>query len=797
MNHILIVEAYEGFIEYLSDELDERKSMQGLGLPVEEIAERLDCRITVLCWDSWYRYELKETRATTPATRPVLQPDFGNQSTVFTSSRVRRVPIPTIDPVYRTPFAKDGLSPRSYGLINDSGLFFFASYCLEKELRSFYRKEPFQAAIFPLWGGLGYVSQMARATGVPSAIDVPYAVVATDKSVNRQMANQEGVWTRHAAIRRQMEDVSLALADLALVFGPRGKDIADAGRLPEALPPVCAPRHVEDSVLDKIAQASVLSSDTQKLLQFFLYEPQQAASGALTTLDSVALLARKGVRLNKPVICSGPPMSFAPMKPRGFEDYWSSRGFVRELVNERQWKWEREYPPLKQVYPVRLYPSYFEYLPNVWGELARGSLALLSPAAAEGLAPDEVLPREVLIQGEPVPEHVADCLEKTVKADMKTLDEIRRKVCKQIIAAHRGAGRGRRLDETVNALKLLLQSPPEPQDLSRVSLMFFDRCVPLRNLALQDKPPSQPALRPETRKGALTVVVACYEMGAMITEAVKSVWNADRQPEEVLLVDDGSRGDETLTNIRELENYALEKGLPLKVIRQRNQGLASARNAGLAVAKGEFISFLDGDDIIEPPYYQIGLRVLEKYPRLGGVAAWASIFGTDIPDGFWNAPQPEFPFLFIENSIIVPCLTRTELLRAIGGYDIRQRYNYEDWELGIRMLVTGWPIVTIPMHLTRYRVRNDSLYRSMTDVQNQVMRELLMNSHRETVCKFAVEIAMQLENQWKKQAYSAATESILPAESRNRDVSFRKSYRKAIKRILQHFSAKGKGASLV
>jgi len=163
-NHIVIVEAYEGFIEYLSDEPGERKSLQGLGLPVEEIAERLDCRITILCWDQWYRFEQKETWVPVPATRPVLQPDFGNQSIVFKSARVRRIPIPTRDPDYWLPFDEKGLSPRSYGLINDSGLLFFASYCLNKEFQALYYKDPFHAVVFPMWGGIGYVSQMARAT---------------------------------------------------------------------------------------------------------------------------------------------------------------------------------------------------------------------------------------------------------------------------------------------------------------------------------------------------------------------------------------------------------------------------------------------------------------------------------------------------------------------------------------------------------------------------------------------------------------------------------------------------------
>ncbi len=758
-------------------------SLQGTGLPVEEIAERLDCRITVLCWDLWYRYELKETRVPTPATRPVSQPDFGNQSVIFQSARVKRIPIPARDPDYWLPFGEKGLSPRSYGLINDSGLLFFASYCLNKEIQAFYCNDPFQAVVFPMWGGLGYVSQMAKATAVPNTVDVPFVVVVTDKSVHRQMANQEGIWTRHAIVRRQTEDVSLALADLALVFGHRGKEIASAGRLPEASPPVCVPRRIEDSLLDKIARISVQPSDIQRPLQFFLYEPQQASSGVLTVMDAVNLLAYKGVHMDRPVISSGPSMIFAPMKPGAFVDYWSSRGAVRELIRECRWEWREEYPRLDRVFPVRLYPSFFEHLPNVWIELARGSLVLLSSAAAEGLAPDEVLPPEVLIQGEPVPENVADCLGKMVKTDIKELDQTRRELCSRVVKAHRGEGRQRLLEEASGALERLLQFPPKPQDLSRVALMFFDRRVPLRTLSQKDKLPPLPEPGLRTKKGTLSVVVTCYEMRSMVREAVESVWASERLPDEVLLIDDGSHGEETLTSICVLENDASKRNLPLKVIRQRNQGLAVARNTGLEAASGEFISFLDGDDVIEPSFYRIALRLLDKYPRLGGVAAWALIFGADIIDGFWNAPQPEFPFLFMENSVIVPCLTRTGILRHLGGYDARQRYNYEDWELSIRMLASGWPIVTIPMHLTRYRVRKDSLFRSMTDIQNQVMRELMLSTHRETVSQFAVEIVMQVENQLKKFVYSDSNQSV-QIQTANHAVPCQKRFFRTVRRFL-------------
>jgi hypothetical protein len=674
---------------------------------------------------------------------------------------VNRVFIPARDPEYQGRIDEAGLSPRSYGLINDSGLLFFASYCLNKELGRFYDEDPFQAVVVPMWGGIGYVTQMARATESPNAVDVPFAVVVTDLSANRQKHNQEGMWTRHAVVRRQMEELSLALADLALAFGPRGAEIARAGRLPEASPPVCAPRFVDDLLLASIARGRESKLGADKPTTFFLYEPQEAASGVLSTLDAITRLVNEGVRFEQPVISAGPAMTFAPMKPKDFVDYWSSRGMVRELTASGNWEWAKEYPRLDGSIAVRLYPSYFDHLPNVWAELARGSFVLLSPAAAEGLAPGEVLPEESLIDGEPTPERLAGALKRTLAKDSTELDEIRRRLCDRVVEAHMGGERQRLLEATAEALRQLVDSSPPAQDLSRVALLFRDRRLSLRTLAEKGEAPALPYPEPGAKRGSLSVVVNCYEMGHLIKEAIASVWNAERMPDEVLLIDDGSRDYETAACIAELEQEASGRGLPLKVVRQRNRGLAASRNVGLEMAGGEFISFLDGDDLVEPLFYQTGLRLLEKYPSLGGAAAWAYCFGANLPDGFWNAPQTEFPFLFIENSVIVPCITRAGLLRDLGGYDTRQRYNYEDWELSIRMLKSGWPIVTIPMHLVRYRIRHDSLYRTMTDVQNQVMRELLFTSHRDLVSRFAVEIAAQLEHQ----LMSARTRARRPASN--------------------------------
>ena len=204
-------------------------------------------------------------------------------------------------------------------------------------------------------------------------------------------------------------------------------------------------------------------------------------------------------------------MVFAPMKPRTFEDYWGSRGWVRELMEAGRWAWRPERPEMAGQLPLRLFPGRFEHLPDVWSELARGRAVLLSPAAAEGLAPGEEPPPEILLGGEPEPERLAEHLAALLAEGSVEIDRARRDLCRRVVAAHRGEERRRLLDGAAEALRGLMAGGA-PQDLGRVAALLLDRTRPLRDIV---SPSTEAASTP-----TLTVVIPCYEMGAMLAEAV-------------------------------------------------------------------------------------------------------------------------------------------------------------------------------------------------------------------------------------------------------------------------------------
>jgi hypothetical protein len=764
--HLVVVEAYDGMLEFLSAEPEERGAARGLGLPLAAIAERLHCRVTLLTWDEWLTYETVPGALFEwmpfPAARALAAPGPAPHAP-FVGERVVVRPIPATDPGHGRPLAASQPSPLTFGLLAESDPLFLLSYCLGEFLDRLHAQDPFHAVIAPMWGGAGYTAQMARATGASALEGVSFIVVVTDTSARRHEVNGEGSWTRPAITRRQMEDVSLALADHVLVFGPQGERLAAEGRLASAPRPVPAPRHVPDALLDRLAAAAARSSTAQRV-QLFLNEPQDPASGVLAALDAAADLARRHINLDQPIVSAGPDTRFAPMKPQSFTRYWAERGFVKELQRAGCWSRRSHYDPQAGTLPVRLYPSAFEHLPAVWSELGRGSAVLLSAAAAEGLGPGLALPAEAQLGEQPDPAGLARAIEASVTAGPGRLDEMRRALCDAVVAAHRGRIAQVATDAMLVVLDSVLARPCAPQPLGRAAALFLDRKTPLARLSLAAVPTAQRHREADSTR--LSVVVVCHNMGSLITETVESVWRSDRLPDELLLVDDGSDDATTEACLEALERAAVDRRLPLRLLRQPNRGLAAARNAGLAAATGDCISFLDGDDLIEPSFYRLTLEVLRRNPELGGVAAWALCFGAGVPDGFWNAPQPELPLLLVENTVIVPCMMRVATLRELGGYDTTLRYNYEDWELAVRLLASGRPIVTIPRFLQRYRTRAESLYRTMTDVQNQSMREQMLARHRETVARFAIEVALQIEHRLMKRLHTPSSRSASPRSRR-------------------------------
>lgn len=116
----------------------------------------------------------------------------------------------------------------------------------------------------------------------------------------------------------------------------------------------------------------------------------------------------------------------------------------------------------------------------------------------------------------------------------------------------------------------------------------------------------------------LSIIIPVYNVQDYIRECIESVLNQTIKEIEIIVVDDGS-----LDNSMKIVNQFSDNRI--KIIRQENKGLSSARNAGISIAKGEYIAFIDSDDfIIHNKSYEemYNIAIKEKSDIVAGNCIW-------------------------------------------------------------------------------------------------------------------------------------------------------------------------------
>src|SRR5262245_21576355 len=180
----------------------------------------------------------------------------------------------------------------------------------------------------------------------------------------------------------------------------------------------------------------------------------------------------------------------------------------------------------------------------------------------------------------------------------------------------------------------------------------------------------------------VTVVIPAYNCESFIDETLNSVYSQTYENIEVLVIDDGST-DSTKEVLR-------RQGDRIRYLWQQNQGTAAARNAGLRNANGEFIAFLDNDDVWMPKKIQQQVEALQRFSNCGLVftngktfdrtgidreslvpahlGAWIQKQSTDREDAICGDLFQEFLIANVISSATAVML-RKELAQRLGGFD--------------------------------------------------------------------------------------------------------------------------------
>jgi peptidoglycan/xylan/chitin deacetylase (PgdA/CDA1 family) len=199
---------------------------------------------------------------------------------------------------------------------------------------------------------------------------------------------------------------------------------------------------------------------------------------------------------------------------------------------------------------------------------------------------------------------------------------------------------------------------------------------------------------------AVSVVVPARNAAATLSDALESLLRQTEPSFEAIVVDDGS-SDETW----HIAMLFADCDPRVRVLRRAGRGVSAARNAGLAVARGEWLLFLDADDWIEPDALRMLLsRAREPDEPDAVVCGWARVG----PDGsrfghqLWDRPHEAVDCFATTCAFAIhSCLVRREL---VSGFD-ESLVTCEDWDLWQRVARSGARFAVVDTCLALYRMR--------------------------------------------------------------------------------------------
>lgn len=215
----------------------------------------------------------------------------------------------------------------------------------------------------------------------------------------------------------------------------------------------------------------------------------------------------------------------------------------------------------------------------------------------------------------------------------------------------------------------------------------------------------------------VSVVLIFLDEERFLAEAIESVLSQSSAEWELLLVDDGSRDGGTAI-ARRYADADPGRIVYLQHPDGANRGMSAARNLGMAHARGAYISFLDGDDVLVPTKLAEQSAILDAHPEAGFVIGRAELWHTwhgnhDARDRIQRLGLPTEQIVagtavlarFLVDEYASPCdvMVRRQLAEVVGGYEESFRGMYEDQAFHAKLCLQGAGVWVSDRLWYRYR----------------------------------------------------------------------------------------------
>lgn len=258
-------------------------------------------------------------------------------------------------------------------------------------------------------------------------------------------------------------------------------------------------------------------------------------------------------------------------------------------------------------------------------------------------------------------------------------------------------------------------------------------------------------------KRLISVIIPTYNASVYVSQCLETVLAQSYTNLEVIVVDDGSEDD----------TVQLVKRYPVKLIQQENQGAAAARNAGIIAATGEYIHFMDVDDLINLEFYE---RMLEAIVSVNADMACCGYVHERLPS-FTSIVTEKFLYVSTDDKMrftnvfhqgnVWKYLYRLAFLKRNNIlFDVQLR-NAHDKVFALQAVYYSNKIISVPGAVYHYKERSNSLVTSLSREKRRI-RNRSIKAANEFCKKFARENRINVLSAPRYVTFQYALVGLLP-----------------------------------
>ncbi len=224
----------------------------------------------------------------------------------------------------------------------------------------------------------------------------------------------------------------------------------------------------------------------------------------------------------------------------------------------------------------------------------------------------------------------------------------------------------------------------------------------------------------------LSIIVPVYNVEQYLMSCVESIFKQDYRDYELILIDDGS-----LDHCPELCDQIAAEDSRVRVVHQQNAGIAGARNTGLAIASGEYVVFVDSDDILAEGALFTTINEIDRTNSdvvLGGVTRFDSQGNvrpyTRMTERKEMSGKEALALLLEGKELNISVCSGVFRRSLFTETTFSEGYICEDWYITPELFLKASKVVFVPDHYYCYRVNDDSIMGQLYRKPNQQVIEV-------------------------------------------------------------------------